>query len=145
MSRLSIRPMQPDDFERIAVQPAQASIGPDLTSATGRDLARAGIGFAAVVDGVPVVLAGVVLSMGRPAIAWAVLSEAAGGHMTGITRAIGAFLASFGHSVETGVERGFEAGARWASMLGFRPLGYPPDRWEAREDMELWRRPGWEG
>jgi len=138
MSRLTIRPMRPEDLAAIAVQEAQAAIGPELTPETGAALQAAGVGFTGLVDGRPVAIAGVILSMGAPAIAWAVLAETARRWLTPLTRAIRRFLDGFGKAIETGVAKGFAAGARWARLLGFWPTGAPV-RWGAADEL-AWRR-----
>ena len=145
MSRLSIRPMQPEDLAAIAVQPAQAVIADDLTVETGDALRRAGLAFTAWAGGVPIAVGGVLLPMGRRALAWAVLSEAAGRHMRRLTRVVRAFLDSFGRAVDIGVAKGFVPGARWARLLGFRPMNETLEDLDTPENLELWRRPGGEG
>lgn len=139
MSGLVIRPLRPADLPWIRVQPAQAAIAPELTPATGELLMATGTGFTALVRGRPVMAAGVVRSMGPPAIAWAVLGDEARHWLLPLTRAVAGFLAGVG-ACETGVARDFPQGRRWALLLGFRPTGRPIERWETSEPLELFFR-----
>lgn len=146
MSKITIRPMRPEDLTAIAVQPAQAAIGPQLTEPTGERLRRLGMGFTVWAGEVPIALGGVIFGLGNPAIAWAVLSEAASRHLRALTRWVRGLLDSLGRTVETGVAPGFAAGARWARMLGFRRMGGPVgERYGTLEDLEVWRRDNGEG
>ena len=69
----------------------------------------------------PIACAGVVEVWEGRAYAWALLSEYAGPHMLTLTRVIRSRLASLPYRrVEMAVDAGFNAGCRWALMLGFR-------------------------
>lgn len=69
----------------------------------------------------PIACAGVVEVWQGRAYAWALLSEHAGRHMLALTREIRSRLSRLPfRRVEMAVDAGFDAGARWALMLGFR-------------------------
>lgn len=80
-----------------------------------------GYAWTALDDGEPMACAGVVEVWQGRAYAWALLSEHAGRHMLALTREIRFRLARLPfRRVEMAVDAGFDAGARWARMLGFR-------------------------
>jgi hypothetical protein len=82
--------------------------------------AAAGDAWTAVVDGLPVACAGLIEMWKDRAQAWALLSADAGPHMLPITRSIRFRLASSSfRRIEMAVDVDFEAGIRWAHMLGF--------------------------
>lgn len=79
-----------------------------------------GDAWTAMVDGRPIGSAGVVEAWTGRAYAWALLAEDAGPHMLAITRAIRCFLARSPYRrIEMAVSAGFDAGQRWAELLGF--------------------------
>lgn len=80
-----------------------------------------GKAWTAVHDGLPVCCGGLIpVSDGR-AFCWAVLDQDAGPHMLALTRAIRVHLRASGFDhIVMAVERDFEAGHRWAALLGFR-------------------------
>ena len=137
--RLVVRPMRPADLPFIRLQPAQRALGPELTPATGDAMRRVGLAFTALENGRPILAAGLILSMGPPPIAWAVLSTAAGRHLLALSRRV-LFVLDGCETVETGVDPGFAAGRRWARLLGFHPTGRPVERWDAAGPLEVWRR-----
>jgi hypothetical protein len=139
MSGLVVRPMQPADLAFIRLQPEQRALAPQMSPATADHLLLAGLAFTAFDrTGWPIMAAGLILSMGPPAIAWAVLAPEAGPHLLAIGRRVRVILEAAG-TVETGVDPSFAAGQRWARLLGFRPMGRPVDRWDSPA-CELWRR-----
>jgi len=80
-----------------------------------------GRAWTAMADGAPVACGGLVEVWTGRAYAWALLSESAGPHMLALTRAIRSGLAqSPFRRVEMAVDAGFDAGRRWAELLGFR-------------------------
>lgn len=82
--------------------------------------AAAGDAWTATVDGLPVACAGLIEMWAGRAQAWALLSVEAGPHMLAITRAIRFRLATASfRRIEMAVDVTFEAGVRWAHMLGF--------------------------
>jgi hypothetical protein len=80
-----------------------------------------GDAWTALLDGRPIACAGVVEVWSGRAYAWALLAEDAGPHMLAITRAIRCFLQRAPYRrIEMAVTVGFDAGRRWAEMLGFQ-------------------------
>lgn len=114
---MNIVPLERDHLKAISVQPAQAA-----EYAHADALASPlGIGWAALVDGEPVACAGLVEVWEGRAYAWAILSDNAGPYMRALTREIRSRLdAAPFRRIEMAVDAEFEAGARWAEMLGFR-------------------------
>lgn len=135
---LVVRPMEPADLPFIRLQPAQRALARDMTPATGDAMRRVGLAFTVLEHGRPIMAAGLILSMGPPAIGWAVLSVDAGRHLLALGRRVRVILDGAG-TVETGVDPRFAAGQRWARLLGFHPTGRPVERWDSPA-CELWRR-----
>ena len=94
--------------------------------AHGEALAAAGPCFTAFDDHEPIAAGGVILldlenSIGR---AWALMTSAAGRHMTGITRASRRFFRTADvRRVETPIFIDTPLSIRWAEMLGFAREG----------------------
>lgn len=114
---MNIVPLERDHLKEISVQPAQAA-----EYAHADALASPlGMGWAALVDGEPVACAGLVEVWEGRAYAWAILSDNAGPYMLPLTREIRSKLdAAPFRRIEMAVDADFDAGARWAEMLGFR-------------------------
>lgn len=114
---MNIVPLEPSHLQAIRVQPAQAAEyahADALASPTG-------MGWTALVDGEPVACAGLVEVWEGRAYAWAILSDNAGPYMLPLTREIRSKLdAAPFRRIEMAVDADFDAGARWAEMLGFR-------------------------
>lgn len=72
-----------------------------------------------VVDGQPIICAGTIQQWGSRHIAWAYLSLDTGPHMRWITRQVLRNLAGVKGRIESTVRMDFEAGHRWAKLLGF--------------------------
>jgi hypothetical protein len=82
--------------------------------------AATGQAWTAVVDGLPVACSGLIELWKNRAQAWALLSADAGPYMLPITREIRFRLASSSfRRIEMAVDVGFDAGIRWAHMLGY--------------------------
>jgi hypothetical protein len=93
-----------------------------------------GQAWTAIENGVPIACAGIVQIWPGRGYAWALLSEQAGRWMLQITRAVRRAMALSGlRRIEMAVDSVFEAGARWALLLGCvletpQPMrGYLPD------------------
>lgn len=110
-----------DHYRRIIAQPAQAYIGEHVTEADVENL----LGFDAFAgvtpDGAVVGAAGIYPIWHGRAICWALLGANAGPYFVQIHRAVKRFLAiqQF-RRLECTVDCGFDAGHRWARMLGFK-------------------------
>ena len=135
---LELRAMQPADLPFVRLQPAQRALAREMTPATAEAMRSAGIAFSVLEHGRPIAAAGLILSMGPPAIAWAVLSPAAGRHLVRLSGWCRLVLAA-SEVVETGVDPSFAAGRRWARLLGFTATGQPVERWDS-PGSELWRK-----
>lgn len=143
MSGLDLVPLEAHDLAWIRPHPGQPGIAIDLSPDTARILNEVGPAFAFLAGGNrrPIAGAGVILSMGPPGIAWAVLSLEAGPHFVALSRIVRDFVAAQRGPLETGVARGYERGARWATLMGFKATGRTVDRWDSRQNLEVWHRP----
>ena len=90
-----------------------------MDAATLDFLERNGTSWTAVVDGEPIGCGGTIQQWPGRHIAWAYLGEASGPHMLSITRAVRRHLNSVSGRIEVTVRCDFEAGHRWAELLGF--------------------------
>lgn len=116
---MTVLPFVPDHLRALKLQPMQRWCAPLLTDDLLDSLEDLD-GYTGMVDGVPVVCAGVAPLWGGRYMAWSFLSEAAGPHMLKITRRVRAYLdlRNF-RRVEAYVDEDFEAGHRWMEALGF--------------------------
>ena len=114
-ARLRIAAFEPAHVAQIAPQSAQ--LGEVNAATTAAEYGTAWTAFAA---GAPVCSAGLVEVWQGRAYAWALLSESAGRYMLPLTREIRSRLSASGFArVEMAVDADFDAGRRWAEMLGF--------------------------
>ena len=89
-------------------------------------IAQLGDAFTILGDGVPVACLGVVPMTDHRGQGWALISEAWKPHMLTVTRAaIGWLQQTRYRRVDVVVSAGFEAGHRWARLLGFQQEGGP--------------------
>lgn len=122
-----IRPFKPADMVDIAVQQGQQAIGEAgmVTLAQGRDYAASGPAVAMTrgTDGPLLCLAGLRQTHGHYATAWCVMADGKRHDFVAITRACRTLLDFHPHytRVDTLVHVDYEAGHRWAQMLGFEP------------------------
>jgi len=80
-----------------------------------------GTAWTATADGVPMVCGGIIPVWEGRGYAWTLIDRDAGPHMLGLTRAIRSLLdRAAWRRLEMAVDADFEAGARWAVLLGFR-------------------------
>lgn len=108
-------PLQVHHLRAINPQPAQAA----EVAQEGYSV-PAGDAWAALVGDVPVACGGLIPVWGLRAYAWALIDRDAGPHMRALTREIRSLLACSGwERIEMAVDAEFEAGARWARLLGF--------------------------
>lgn len=122
---IRVEPFQPWHFRAISLQPAQAHLAPMAEDDVwGENVAKAGPGYTAMLGDIPLAAAGICPQWDNRAMAWAVLSSSACLHMLEITRAVRRFLdCRQEHRIEAQVKTNFEAGHRWARMLGFKREG----------------------
>ena len=128
-----VRPWQLGDTDRVQLQPAQqymrgwANLSADLT-----DLSDSGLVWTGEYNGTVLGIAGLVPQWENRALAWALISDAAGPHFRKFHGAVSRFLeASDFRRIEATVDVDFEAGKRWMNLLGFQYEGlmraYRPD------------------
>ena len=112
---IDIRPFMPGDLVGFKPQGRQAA-ELELDDSTPQGLA-----WTALVDARPICCAGLIEVWQGRAYAWALLSDSAGPHMLGLTREIRSrFLSQPFARIEMAVDADFEAGRRWAVLLGFK-------------------------
>jgi hypothetical protein len=113
---------KPEHLHAIALQPAQEGFRAFLASGDFAErVARSGPAWTAMVDGEPIACGGFHYPWKGRAQAWAVLSKAAGAHMVALTRAVlRGMRACPAARIEAHVNAAFEAGSRWAEMLGMQ-------------------------
>lgn len=114
------------DTVKIATQPAQqylhriVDVRADFT-----ELANQGLAWTAESEGRILAIAGVEPQWENRAIAFALISGAAGPYFWAIHSAVTRFLDSTPYRrIEATVDVGFEQGHRWIKMLGFEIEGY---------------------
>lgn len=124
---------KPSHLERLLLQPAQEGMRPVMQDPSyGLSLARSGPCYAAVSGDEVLACAGLIPQWPGRAVAWALIGADAGRCFVGLHRAVKRALDMHEYRrVETGVASDFEAGHRWARMLGFtregRMRAYTPD------------------
>jgi hypothetical protein len=117
---MRVEAFRPAHLDRLRLQPAQAHFGAELLKPGYADMLRQGSSFSAVAGDDVLACAGVSEVWEGRAVAWALVSEAAGRHMLGIHRATAGFLAQAAYRrIEATVDEGFEAAHRWLRLLGF--------------------------
>jgi len=121
-----VRPWTLGDTDKIKLQPAQEYMkGWNMLSADLTNLSDAGLAWTAEHDEVVLGIAGLAPQWENRALAWALISDAAGPHFRKIHAAVSRFLeASEFRRIEANVDVGFEAGERWIKLLGFQYEGY---------------------
>lgn len=115
-----IVPFKAEHMKQIVEQDATACLSAHLTFAHILAMEQSPWSFTGVADGKVVGCAGVVEHWPGRGEAWAALDQGCGRHMTAITRAVRRFFdACPMPRVEIIVGASFDAGHRWAKMLGF--------------------------
>lgn len=133
---------QPEHLQRLLLQPSQAIMQPMLSDPSyGPSLAEAGPAYSAVHGDAVFACAGLIPQWNGRAVAWALIASEAGQHLVGIHKAVRRALDLHPfRRVETAVRTDFDAGHRWARMLGFdreaTMRGYAPDGY----DYDLYAR-----
>lgn len=139
---MKIVPFEPHHLKNLLLQPSQAMMQPTLSdSSYAVALHQAGPGYSAVDGEVVFACGGLIQQWDLRAIAWALISAEAGKHFSLIHRtALRLFSEHKYRRIETAVSSEFEAGHRWAQMLGFEREGrmraYTPDG----RDCDLYAR-----
>ncbi|TXH10047.1 MAG: hypothetical protein E6R04_06345 [Spirochaetes bacterium] len=91
--------------------------GPDYIDT----ISEYGPAYTGLVDGKPVIFAGMVCPHPHIGMVWAILSEDCRRHLVAATRRILSFMEAYNTMprLETAVKRDFKEGHRWVKMLGF--------------------------
>lgn len=122
---MDVRPFTVEHLRRLQLQPAQAWLAPRLTDDLLQFLAELDAYTGFDTDGEPIVCAGLMGTAPDCAMVWSYISERAGRHMVSVTKAVLRFLElKAPHRTELLVDEGFEAGYRWAELLGFTREGH---------------------
>lgn len=113
----------PDHLAGLSLQHAQAYLQSLADDPGYRDsLAALGEAYTVLGNGGPVACCGVVEHHPGRAELWALLSPSSGPYMRGISKAVRGWIAQSKYQrIEAHVQAGFEAGHKWAKMLGFAP------------------------
>lgn len=123
---LVIRTFEPFDLQLLELQPAQRDwLGPHgQFEAGGFDLAKAGPAWTVGDGGRLLMCAGLIREFPGQLLAWAQLTAPIGAAMVALTRAVRReHDAAEWHRLYTMVRVDFDAGHRWAAMLGFEREG----------------------
>jgi hypothetical protein len=119
LSALDIRTFEPGDVLKVKVQQAQLGDYPTITEATGKALGEH-FAISGWIDDRCIGCCGIAEVWSHRAMAWALLSEECSKHMLEITRHVRYALDLHPcRRIETAVFSDFQAGRRWAELLGF--------------------------
>ena len=124
-------PFRPAHYRWLVEKPSFGDLDFAVTDDVLRELEKTGKWFTGVVDGEPIAIAGVLPQWPGRNTVHAILGSDTGPHMLWITREVRKVLDTLKGRVEMTVRCDFDAGRRWAAMLGFdvetpRMLGYGP-------------------
>lgn len=139
---IEVAQFKPTDLDELRLQPAQEYLAAFVgRTGYGQELVDAGPCYTGRFRGGIVICAGVVnLWQGRGS-AWALLSADAGLCMRAVHREVLRFLDGCGiKRVEAYVYPQFEAGHRWATMLGFEREGLMKAFGHDGNDMVMYAR-----
>lgn len=141
---MNIVQMMPEHLQLLALQNVQLCMEPRLSKQYGADLAQHGQAYAGVEGNTVIICAGVLNLWEGRMQAWALVSREAGPHFATIHKAVRRFLDMCdARRIETAVDTQFEAGHRWARLLGFERectmKAYAPDG----RDCDLYARVQW--
>lgn len=129
---MNIIPFEPHHAALIRPQDAQAG-------ESNVDGKPEGESWTAVHDGAPVACFGVVTMWPGRGYCWALLDKDAGPLMLPLTRAIRSLLkATPLRRVEMAVDARFDAGCRWAELLGFQRENDRPARMYFPDGRDAW-------
>ncbi len=122
---MEIRPFHVKHLEAMKLQPSQARNAERLTPELLAWIGTLEAYTAFSPTGEPMACAGLMDIWPGRAMAWSFISEGAGRHLIGVTKAVKRFLElKAPRRTELYVDAGFEAGYRWAELLGFEREGY---------------------
>ena len=119
-----VRKFLPVDVERLNLQPEQKGIESYMTQEAAMALSIAGPAFTVESNNSIIACIGVVEHHANRAEAWALLSENCGPYLRRITVAVFGWLRQCQYArVEANVAIDFNAGHKWAKLLGFEQEG----------------------
>lgn len=140
---IAIEQLQPGTLAAIKVQPGQAGELAAIADLRlhGHYLCQKGPALQVLRDGVPVAAGGLVEIRPHHATAWAYVGADAGPAMVALTRAVRRVIGARAYErVDTTVRASFDAGYRWATLLGFDDIALLR-KWGAdRSDHILFER-----
>jgi hypothetical protein len=117
---MRIEAFRPEHLDRLQLQPAQAYFEQQFSQPGYASMLSNGPAFTALDGDVVLGCGGAAELWGDRACVWSLLSDRAGPHMMAITRAVRGFILQLPYRrIEALVDREFEAGHRWARLLGF--------------------------
>ena len=120
-SQLRVLPFRASHLDALCLQDAQAGIASFLNSGVADSLEAAGPAFSALYGEEVIACAGTMEVWSGRLQAWALLSPCGPKRFLEVHRAVTRFLdEQTARRIETAVDCEFEAGHRWASLLGFR-------------------------
>ena len=120
-SRMRIVPFRARHLDGLRLQDAQSGMAPLLNREVGASLEAAGPAFSALYVKEVIACAGVMEVWSGRLQAWALLSPCGPERFLRVHRAVAHFLVQQkARRIETAVDCAFEAGHRWARLLGFR-------------------------
>jgi hypothetical protein len=132
-----VRQFMPADLMLIALQPQQRALSADVaTPEYAGLLAQHGEAYT-IADGAEIVaIVGLIMQWEGCARAYAFLGEKAGAHMIKVTRRIRAYLQKCTiRRIEAAVQDDFDAGHRWAYLLGFKAEGWMRKYWNDHDAL----------
>lgn len=139
---IEVRKFRPADLDELRLQPAQEYLAAFVgRPGYGQELVDAGPAHTVWSGDRVVCCAGVAVLWPGRASAWALLAWDAGRNMRGLHREVLRFLDGCEiRRVEAYVYRQFEAGHRWATMLGFEREGLMRAFAQDGSDMVMYAR-----
>lgn len=139
---MTVEPYRPEHLRSLLLQPAQAFLAGSLDVAATERIRSLSDARTALVGDRVLGCGGVMELQPGHGMAWAILAQGIGHHMTAVTRASRAFMDSKGmRRIEMHVKDDFEAGHIWARLLGFTdetPNGMA--EWRPGENYHLYSR-----
>lgn len=122
---MDVRLFHVKHLDQMRLQPSQAGRAHLLQGEEIREFLGQQEAYTAFVGDQPLAACGLMDIWPGRAMAWAFLDERAGPHMLAITRSVRRFLdLKAPRRTELYVDAGFEAGYRWANLLGFEREGF---------------------
>ncbi len=142
-STLKIVPFEAGHIQLLKLQKAQAEACGIYDPSYGAALEHVGNSFTGLLNGRPIICAGVAKQWEGRGLAWALMSDECGPYFVQITRAIKRYLdAANWRRLEAQVDVDFARAIRWAEMLGFQVESHMPRFTEHGRDAFMYVRFG---